>query len=291
LDALKAEIHKGRTWDICIDIWPHIPKIVETTAVLLKNNVGHFMYVSSLSAYADHSLPNMDETAAVSEAPEADTTEFTMALFGPFKAECENRVRREYPDNHTIYRPGLIVGPRDSSFRGGYWPTRVRRGGEVLAPGSGYERIQFIDGRDLTAFQVGCMEQLHVGTFNVVGPHPKTPLTMLRLLQNCKEVSGSDAEFIWADNAFLQEQGVGPWMNMPCWIPAEGEYAGFGSRSNAKALAGGLVFRSVSDTVRDTLTWYDGLSQEQQEKINVRAGLSAERESEVLMAWHTARGK
>ena len=290
LDALKAEINKGRVWDICIDIWPHIPKVVETTATLLKDNVGHFMYVSSLSAYADNSQLDMDETAAVSEAADADNTEFTMALFGPFKAECENRVRSIYPNNHTIYRPGLIVGPRDFSFRGGYWPVRVRRGGEVLAPGSGFDRIQLIDARDLTRFQVKCMEQGVGGTFNVIGPHPKTPLTILGLLENCKNVSGSDARFIWADNDFLAEQGVGPWMNMPCWIPAEGQYAGFGSRSNAKALAAGLYFRSVADTVRDTLSWYDGLNEEQQGKISSRAGLPADREAEVLAAWHAARG-
>lgn len=288
LDALRVEVDKGRKWDVCIDIWPHIPKIVETTAELLKNNISHFMYVSSLSAYADNSQPNMDETAETSDAPDADTTEFGWELFGPFKGECEKRVRRIYPDNHTIYRPGLIVGPRDFSFRGVYWPVRVQRGGEILAPGSGYDRIQIIDARDLTAFQVRCMEQGTGGTFNVIGPHPKTPLTMRRLLENCRTVTGSDATFVWASNAFLEQHEVGPWMNMPCWIPAEGDYAGFGSRSNLKAIAAGLRFRSVAETVKDTLTWYNGLDEEQQGRINTRAGLPAEREAEVLAAWHEA---
>lgn len=290
LDALKAEINTGRTWDICIDIWPHIPLIVETTGVLLKGSVGHFMYVSSLSAYADQSQPNMDETAETSDAPDADTTEFNMGLFGPFKGECEKRVRRIFPDNHTIYRPGLIVGPRDFSFRGVYWPVRVARGGEVLAPGSGYDRIQIIDGRDLTAFQVRCMEQGTTGTFNIIGPHPKTPLNMRRLLETCQRVSGSDATFIWASNAFLEANEVGPWMNMPCWIPSDGDYAGFGTRSNTKAIAQGLRFRSVAETMEDTLTWYNGLSEEEQDRINTRAGLPAEREAEVLAAWHAAHG-
>jgi 2'-hydroxyisoflavone reductase len=290
LDALKAEIDSGRTWDVCIDIWPHIPLIVETTGHLLKNNINHFMYVSSLSAYADHSQPDMDETAAASDAPDADTTEFDWNLFGPFKAECENRVLRLYPDNHTIYRPGLIVGPRDFSFRGVYWPVRVERGGEILAPGSGYDRIQVIDARDLTDFQIRCMEQGTGGTFNVIGPHPKTPLNMRRLLETCKRVSGSDAQFVWASNAFLEQHEVGAWMDMPCWIPAEGEYAGFGSRSNAKAIAAGLQFRRLAVTVQDTLDWYHGLDEEQQGRINGRAGLSAEREAEVLAAWHEARG-
>jgi 2'-hydroxyisoflavone reductase len=290
LAALEAEVATGRRWDLCIDIWPHIPKIVENTAVLLRDSVGHYMFVSSISAYADHSQPNMDETAPVGEAPDADDMEFDWDLFGPFKAECENRVRRLYPDHHTIFRPGLIVGPRDFSFRGGYWPVRVRRGGEVLAPGNGYDRIQIIDGRDLTRFQVHCMEQRIGTTFNVTGPHPRTPLNMKRLLEACRRVSGSDAEFTWVPNAFLEQHEVSAWMNMPCWLPAEGEYAGFGTRSVDKAVAAGLVFRPLEDTMRDTLSWYDGLGDEGREGVTQRAGLPAEREAEVLAAWHAAQG-
>ncbi|MEZ4387735.1 MAG: NAD-dependent epimerase/dehydratase family protein [Candidatus Krumholzibacteriia bacterium] len=290
LAALQQAVAAGRAWDVCIDIWPHIPKIVENTAALLQSNVGRYMFVSSLSAYADHSQPDQDETAPVSEAPDADTTEFTMDLFGPFKAECENRVRRYYPDNHTIVRPGLIVGPRDFSFRGGYWPVRVRRGGEVLAPGSGDDRIQLIDGRDLTRFEVLCMEQGTGGTFNVVGPAPDHPLTMRTLLETCRAATGADARFIWADAAFLEEQGVGPWMDMPCWIPATGEYAGFGSRNVDRAVAAGLRFRPLADTVRDTLAWYDGLTAEQRDGVTGRAGLAPEREAEVLAAWHAIHG-
>ena len=290
LAALEAELARGRTWDACVDIWPQIPKMVENTAVLLKNHVARYMFVSSLSAYADHSRPGMDETAAVGQAPDADSTEYTDELFGPFKAECENRVRRIYPDSHTIFRPGLIVGPRDFSFRGGYWPVRVRRGGEVLAPGTGFDRIQVIDGRDLTGFQADCLENGTGGTFNVVGPHPRTPLTMRGLLESCRAAAGSDARFVWADTAFLEEQGVGAWRDLPCWIPAEGDYAGFGTRSNARAVAAGLRFRPLSETVRDTLTWHDGLNDEQREKVTVRAGLTPEREQAVLAAWHAARG-
>jgi 2'-hydroxyisoflavone reductase len=290
LQALREAVDAGRTWDVCIDVWPHIPKLVENTAELLRDNVGRYMFVSSLSAYADHSIPDMDETAPVAEAPNADELEFTGELFGPFKAECENRVRRIYPDNHTIFRPGLIVGPRDFSNRGVYWPVRVRRGGEILAPGGGDDRIQIIDGRDLTAFEVLCMERGLGGTFNVVGPRPGTPLTMRRLLETCRDVSGSETRFVWADSAFLEAQGIGAWMDMPCWIPAEGEYAGFGSRNVDKAVAAGLTFRPLADTVRDTLTWYDELGDEQRERTTGRAGLTAEREAAALAAWHELNG-
>ena len=291
LANLIAELEGGRTWDVCIDIWPHVPKIVETTAELLKDHVGHFMYVSSMSVYADASQPNADESAAVGEAPNADELEFTNELFGPFKAECENRVRRIYPDNHTIFRPGLIVGPRDFSFRGGYWPVRVRQGGEVLAPGDGDDPIQQIDGRDLTKFQVLCMEKGVGGTFNVVGPHPSTPLTMKRYLQRCKEATGSDASFTWVDADFLGEHQVGPWMNMPNWLPREGDYAGFARRNVDKAVAAGLTFRPLVDTIRDTLTWYDELDAERRDGVTRRAGIPAEKEAEVLTAWHAAQGE
>lgn len=290
LANLTAELEAGRTWDLCIDIWPHIPKVVETTAALLKDHVGHFMYVSSMSVYADSSVIGLDEDAEVLAAPDADDTEYTMALFGNFKAECENRVRRIYPDNHTIFRPGLIVGPRDFSFRGGYWPVRVREGGEILAPGDGDDPIQQIDGRDLTMFEVHCMENAIGGTFNVVGPHPDTPLTMRRYLETCKKTTGSDATFVWADGEFLAEQQVGPWMNMPNWLPREGEYAGFARRSIAKALAAGLTFRPLSETIRDTLTWYDSLDEERQGGVARRAGIPREREAEVLAAWHEKNG-
>ncbi|MBE0565058.1 MAG: twin-arginine translocation signal domain-containing protein [Krumholzibacteria bacterium] len=290
LKALEEVLAGGRTWDLAIDIWPHIPKIVERTAVLLQPAVGHFMYVSSISVYTDFSQPGGDETTPVGEAPNADELEYTGELFGPFKAECENRVRRIYPDNHTIFRPGLIVGPRDFSFRGGYWPVRVRKGGEVLAPGDGSDPIQIIDGRDLTAFQVRCMERRTGGTFNVTGPHPEQPLTMKGLLESCKEATGSDATFVWADNAFLEEQEIGAWMDMPCWIPAEGDYAGFGSRGIGRAVAAGLTFRPLVDTVRDTLAWYDELPEDRREGVTKRAGLSAEREAAALAAWHAAKG-
>ncbi len=286
LKALEDAIAEGRKWDVCIDVWPHIPKIVENTAELLKNNVGAYMFVSSVSVYASHGTPHADESDAVSEAPNADELEYNNALFGPFKAECENRVRRVYPNNNAIFRLGVVVCPRDFSFRGGYWPVRVDKGGEVLAPGTGDDPIQVVDARDLVAFQVRCMENRTTGTFNVVGPqdHRKT-LTMREYLEACKKGTNSDATFTWVDAEFLQANGVGPWMNMPCWIPAEGEYAGFGSRSNSKAIAAGLAFRPLTETARDTVEWYESLNDEQRAGVTRRAGIPAEKEQEVLAAW------
>lgn len=288
LKALRAEVEAGRTWDIAMDIWPQVPQMVEDTGRLLRESVGRYMFVSSISVYADFSQPGADETCPLNELPDPDM-EYDDNLFGAFKAECEKRVRGLYPENHTIYRPGLIVGPRDSSNRGVYWPVRVREGGEVLAPGDGSDPVQLIDGRDLAAFEARCMERGTGGTFNVTGPHPDRPLTMKGLLEACREASDADATFVWADAGFLGEQEIGPWMDMPCWIPAEGAYAGFGSRGVSRALEAGLVYRPLVETLRDTLDWYDGLPQDKRETVVGRAGLSREREAAALAAWHAAR--
>lgn len=288
LRVIEDAIAEGRSWDVAMDVWPSHPNLVDASAKVLQGHAKHYMFVSSISVYADHSKPNMDEGDAVAEAPENwRDLEFSMELYGAFKAECENRVRHFFPEHHTIYRPGLIVGPRDFSYRGVYWPVRVRQGGEVLAPGTGDDIIQIIDGRDLTAFQVRCMEHGTSGTFNVVGPHPKDPLTMGHYLRTCKKASGSDATFTWVPADFLTEEQIGAWMNMPCWIPAEGEYAGFGSRSIDRALRAGLTFTPLEETVRDTLTWYDTLDEERRARFaQSGVGISREREQQVLEAWH-----
>ena len=285
LKALEDAIADGRTWDVCIDIWPSHPKLVDASASLLKDAVGHYMFVSSISAYAEHATPHQDETAPVAEAPENwRDLEFSMELYGAFKAECENRVRHYFPDKHTIFRPGLIVGPRDFSFRGGYWPVRVRKGGETLAPGNPSDPIQIVDGRDLADFELLCMERGTTGTFNVTGP--KDPLTIGAYLEGCKKATGSDATFTWVPASFLEAQEVSAWMNMPTWIPPDGEYAGFGSYNVNKAIAAGLKYRPLSETVLDTLTWYDSLDEKVRDGVTQRAGLPSEREAEVLAAWH-----
>jgi len=288
LDALKAAVADGRTWDVAVDIWPQIPRMVETTAELLKPAVGRYMFVSSISVYTDNATPNQDESGPVGEAPDADNQQYTDELFGPFKAECENRVRRIYPDTHTIIRPGLIVGPRDRSYRGVYWPNRVRAGGDVLAPPA-EDRIQVIDGRDLVAFQVVCLERGTNGTFNATGPNPSTPMTVRSMLETCKEVSGSDATIVYMDAEFLAEHGVGPWQQLPCWLPSEGDTAGFATRSIDKAVAAGLTFRPWAQTVRDTYAWWDVLGEESRAKSLARGfGVPKEQEAEVIAAWRAA---
>jgi 2'-hydroxyisoflavone reductase len=187
----------------------------------------------------------------------------------------------------TIIRPGLIVGPGDETDRFTYWPVRLARGGEVLAPGDGGDPVQFIDARDLAEWTVRMAESCAFGTFNATGPRP--PLSMRGMLAGIATATGSDARLTWVSADFLEAQKVAPWSDMPVWVPGSGESAGFARRSIERALAAGLTFRPLTTTAGDTLTWFKQQPEERQAKL--RAGLSAAREQELLAQWKArARG-
>lgn len=206
------------------------------------------------------------------------------------------------PGRVTVVRPGLIVGPGDTTDRFTYWPARADRGGEILAPGAPSDPTQFIDVRDLAAFLLLVLERRHVGVYNADAPAGS--LTMGRLLAACQAVSremnsiqcvrapcpqppGHDSTLTWVPADFLEAQKVSPWQDMPAWIPAVGDYAGFGRISTARAQALGLACRPLGTTVADTLAYWRELPDER--RAVPRAGLPAGREGEVLAAWH-ARG-
>lgn len=189
-------------------------------------------------------------------------------------------VARWFPDQHTIIRPTLIVGPGDRTDRFTYWPLRMARGGQVLAPGDGADPVQIIDARDLAEFTVRRAETQAGGAFNAAGPGYS--LTFEAMLHGIRAVTGVAAELNWAPAEFLAEQGINPWSDMPVWLPSGGEYAGFSTRSNARAIAAGLTFRPFADTVSATLDWFREQPEDRQAEI--RAGLSAEREAEALAA-------
>jgi 2'-hydroxyisoflavone reductase len=207
------------------------------------------------------------------------------ALFGGRKARCEKLLAELLPGKWTVVRPGLIVGPRDGSDRFTYWPVRVARGGEVLAPGNGDDPTQFIDARDLGEFVVHLGENRTTGLFHVVGPDRK--LVMRELLETCKKVTGSDARFTWVDTSFLFEQKVAPWTDLPAWLPSTEGGQGFWTLDIRKAVAAGLEFRPLDVTVSDTLAWWNTLPEERRAKL--KRGLTPEREREVLAAWHAEK--
>jgi 2'-hydroxyisoflavone reductase len=276
---------KGRQWDAVIDTSGYVPRIVKASAELLAPNVGHYVFISTISVYKDI-VPGTTEDSALATV-EDETTEEVRQHYGALKALCEKAAEAAMPGRVTNIRPGLIVGPDDPTDRFTYWPVRLSRGGEVLAPGDGADLTQFIDARDLAAWTILAIERQHLGIYNAVGP--SRPVPMRELVEVSKRASGSDATVTWVDAAFLEKHNVQPWGDMPVWIPSDpGEDRSKGRVSNARAVALGMTFRPVEDTVRDTLAWWKTLPPERQGKL--RAGLSPEREREVLAAWRQSKG-
>lgn len=277
------EALKGRAWDAVIDTSGYVPRIVSASATLLARSVRQYVFVSSISVYPDFSKPGLTEEAPVAVLPEGAAEETSRGEnYGAFKAACEKAAEAAMPGRVTSVRPGLIVGPGDASDRFTYWPARIARGGDVLAPGDPAAPVQFIDARDLAAFIVKLVEDGHTGTYNAVGP--KGVLTMEELLHGCKVVLGADARFTWVPDVFLGEQEVGAWMELPLWIPAA-EGAGLGAISHARALAHGLTFRPAGDTIRDTQAWHAGRS-----GPTMKIQLKPEKEAAVLRAWRAKKG-
>ncbi len=285
LDALK-----GRKWDVVIDIPTTLPVWVRDAAQILKGNVDRYIFVSTISVYSDVSKAGSDETAPLAKYEGADAMKETSAtlrasnfgLYGPLKALSEAEAEKWFPGKALIVRPGLIVGPGDESDRFTYWPVRVERGGEVLAPGQPTDPVQFIDARDLAEWIIRMAEQGTTGVFNATGPKEK--LGVGGMLDGIKKATKSNAQFTWVDAEFLAAQKVRPWSDMPVWIPPRGEETGFAEISIKKALDKGLTFRPLADTTQATLEWFHKQTAERQAKL--RAGITPEREKEVLAAWH-----
>ncbi len=283
LDAIK-----GRKWDAIIDTSAYYPRAVREAIAATQGNVGYYSLITTISVYAGYAKVGMTEDDALAKLPEgADpaTEQVGGLTYGPLKAMCEHAAEEAMPGRVAHIRPGLIVGRGDPTDRFTYWPVRIARGGEVLAPGTPDDRVQIIDVRDLADFIIRALEQSATGAYNATGPLGGMP--MGRLLDACRSASGSNAEFIWADAEFLEGQEVRPWADMPVWLPPKGDYAGFGTVDVSRAVAKGLAFRSPEDTVKDTLAWFATLPEERRAKL--KAGLTPEREAEILSAFR-ARG-
>lgn len=281
----------GRRWDAVIDPSGYVPRIVRDSVEMLAGAVEHYTFISSISVYPTLPTAGMDEDAPTGTLDDERVETVDGDTYGPLKALCERAAEAAMPGRVLNVRAGLIVGPHDPTGRFTYWPVRVARGGDVLAPGRPQRPVQFIDARDLAEWTVRMAESRGTGVFNVTGPDE--PLTMGRLLAECKAVSGSDARFVWLDDRFLLEHEAGPWMELPLWIPEDRpEMSGFMSVSVERALAAGLTLRPLADTIRATLDWHatrPPAPDTEGAGLDVRgAGMKPEREAELLQAW-TAR--
>jgi 2'-hydroxyisoflavone reductase len=218
LDALK-----GRKWDVVIDNPTMLPKWVRDAAEILKGNVDRYVFISTISVYANNTRPGMDETAPLAKYDGADAMKETrdtviaskFALYGPLKALSEKEVEKWFPGKALIIRPGLIVGPGDQTDRFTYWPVRIDRGGEVLAPGDPGDPVQFIDARDLAEWTIRMAEQGTTGIYNATGP--AMPLTVGGMLEGIRNALGSTAKFTWIPADFLEKSKVESWSDMPVW--------------------------------------------------------------------------
>ena len=256
----------GRQWDAAIDMDPtQLPR--ETRRRAEAVDVGHYVFVSTISVYSDTSQP-IDESSALFDPPDPEPDAFDPEQYGGLKVGSERVVQEVFGERSAIARAGLIVGPHDPTDRFTYWPRRLAEGGTVLAPGNPEQRVQLIDARDLGAFLVLLAEQRTSGIFNATGP--AEPLTLGETLER---IGGAD-RLVWVDDQMLLDAGVGPWMELPLWLPGE-EYAGLLQADISRAIAAGLTFRPLEETARDTLEW----SLEAGEQ---RPTLSREKERELL---------
>ena len=278
---------EGRSWDAVIDTSGYFPRIVTASASMLADVTRQYVYISSISVYSDNSIVNMDESGPLATIDDPTLEEFgdQYQYYGPLKALCEQAAEDAMPGRVTNIRPGLIVGPRDNVPRFTYWPVRAERGAEVLAPGNPDDPVQFIDARDLADFVIKTIEDGTTGVFNATGPN--SPTTIAELLYGCKAVTGGDATFTWVPADFLAEHEIQPWAQLPVWIPPTEGYAGFHTVNIDKAIAAGLQSRPLADTVRDTLDWFHQWPPE--EDFPWRDCITAEREAEVLAAWHASQ--
>jgi 2'-hydroxyisoflavone reductase len=276
---------EGREWDAVIDNSANVASWVQDATAVLKDKAKSYLFVSSISAHKDNSILGQTEEGPVFTKEEYDEviaseTDFG-AAFGPNKAQAERDTLEAFGDGGIVVRPGLIVGRGDRSDRFTYWPVRIHRGGEVMAPGDGTDWAQIIDVRDLGQFLVHLVEEEAKGTFVATGP--EAPLTMAGMLYGIRATTSSHVTFTWVDSEFLQEHEVGGWMEMPVWVHPSEEMRGFSSYDCSKAIHAGLTFRPLADTALDTLKWWEAKPEDEKE---LRTGIDPEKEARVLAAWH-----
>jgi 2'-hydroxyisoflavone reductase len=290
-DRDKGELAalEGRDWDAVLDLSGYVPGHVAATAGMLAGHVRHYVFISSVSVYpafSNSNEPVNERSPLATVEPDVlarvKTIRESIPHYSGMKALCEQAAEKAMPGRVANIRPGLIVGPGDRSDRFTWWPVRVDRGGEVLAPGDPEGIVQFVDVRDLGAWLIRCVEEKIVGAYNAVGLNG--PLSMEEFLHGCKCATTRPCRFTWVSEDFLEARKIQAWTHLPMWLTAKDRTP----IENAAAMAKGLTFRPAADTIRDTLAWAkDGRG----DRPFRSTGLPAEREQAALEAWHARRGE
>ncbi len=265
---------QGRRFDAVVDTSGYVPHVVRASAEALSAASDHYAFVSSISVYRDYARPVHEESPlATLDGQPADELLPDRGNYGALEALCEGEAMQAFAGRALAVRAGLVVGPHDPTGRFTYWPHRVARGGEVLAPGPAERPVQLVDVRDLAGWIVHACEQRLTGPFNATSE----PYALGEIVAACLRVTGAEARVTWVDEGFLLERGVGQWIELPLWIAAQPGAERFHEADTTKAHAAGLEHRPLEETVRGAL--------EQAEPVE-GVGLAPERERALLAAWH-----
>lgn len=281
----------GRKFDAVIDTCGYLPQTVKKSAEFLKDKVKQYVFISSGSVYTYGMKAGYDENTETAKLSETEREKFenfdlTQELngivlgesYGALKRLCEEAAEKAMPNRVLSVRAGMIVGAFDWTDRFGYWVMRVFRGGEILAPGTPENPVQLIDARDLSEWIIKMIENDENGIYNATGK--PFDLTFGKMLDEIKNASGSDAEFVWASEDFLKDENVAPWSEMPFYLSeSDDEIKNFLTMNVDKALSKNLSFRPLNSTVRETFDWRKTIDEK------LKAGISAERERELLQKW------
>lgn len=272
-----------RRWDAVFDPSGYLPGVVRQSVEALRESVGYYVFISSISVYRDFTQPGIDETYPVGTIEDPTVTEVNNDTYGPLKALCEQVVEEAFPGKALNVRAGLIIGPYDPSDRFTYWATRIQRGEDFLAPESPAYRVQVIDARDIVEWVLRMADAGAGGTFNVTSEQ----MLFGDVVQAVQQATGSDAAPIYVDAQFLIDNEVQMWMELPLWIPeSEAGFAHMSKVSVKRAHDAGLRTRPLVDTVRDLLAW----TATRPSDYAPRAGLAADKEARVLDLWRAERG-
>ena len=274
---------EGRKWDAVVDTCGFTSAQVRATANQLANAVEHYTFISSISVYSDFSKAGLDESSALAQLPKGKEEEQgDPETYGARKVLCEQAATEAMPSRVLCVRPGIIVGPHDTTGRFLYWARRLANQGEVLAPGNPETPVQLIDVRDLAQWIITMIEARRVGVYNATGP--SSTFTFKAMLEQCGQGCGGRARLTWVDEQFLLKSGFKPFTDLPFWLPT-GSHSGFFLVDCRRAISSGLVFRPLVETAKDVLSWFR--TNNGAEEI----GLELLREKEVLRSWRNQQAR